>query len=275
MLAVSPARLGWVALALPVFSRNTGKASATRTRPRQNRKPWKSRLPGRGELPLGYSPPREATRGVFSGIFACFPLLAAQRPPTIPDMVRRIILDVDPGIDDAVALCWALLNPELEVVAVTACAGNCAAAQATRNVQAVIEAIDPPRWPRLGAAADPDTGLPTEGRGLYGPDGMGGVTLPLAERQHILPSDKVICDHVRAAPDAITIVCLGPLTNLARAFQRDPELPSLVGRVVMMGGRFPGRATSPPPPNSTSFATPPPPRPSSARPRRKRSSPWT
>ena len=155
-------------------------------------------------------------------------------------MVRRIILDVDPGIDDAMALCWALLNPELEVVAVTACAGNCAAAQATRNVQAIIEAIDPPRWPRLGAAADPDAGLPTEGRGLYGPDGMGGVTLPLAERQHILPSDKVICDHVRAAPDAITIVCLGPLTNLARAFQRDPELPSLVGRVVMMGGTVAG-----------------------------------
>ena len=155
-------------------------------------------------------------------------------------MVRRIILDVDPGIDDAVAICWALLNPELEVVAVTACAGNCAAAQATRNVQAIIEAIDPPRWPRSGAAADPDAGLPTQGRGLYGPDGMGGVTLPLAERQHILPSDKVICDHVRAAPDAITIVCLGPLTNLARAFQRDPELPSLVGRVVMMGGTVSG-----------------------------------
>ncbi len=155
-------------------------------------------------------------------------------------MARKVILDVDPGIDDAMALCWALLSPRLEVVAVTAVAGNCAAAQATRNVQAIIEALDPPRWPRIGAASDPDAGLPTEGRGLYGPDGLGGVNLAVAERQHLLPAEKVICDQVRAAPDAVTFVALGPLTNLARAFQRDPELASLVGRVVIMGGAVAG-----------------------------------
>jgi purine nucleosidase len=151
-------------------------------------------------------------------------------------MARKVILDVDPGIDDAMALCWALFNPHLDVVAVTAVAGNCGAAQATRNVQAIIESLDPPRWPRIGAATDPDGGLPTEGRGLFGPDGMGGINLAVAERQHIHPAEKVICDHVRAAPDAITLVALGPLTNIARAFQRDPDLASLVGRIVIMGG---------------------------------------
>ena len=57
-------------------------------------------------------------------------------------------------------------------------------------------------------------------------------------RQH--PSEKVICDEVRAAPEAVTIVALGPLTNIARAFQRDPDLPALVGRLVMMGGTVAG-----------------------------------
>ena len=155
-------------------------------------------------------------------------------------MARKIILDLDPGIDDALALCWALLNPNLDVVAVTAVAGNCEAAQATRNLQSIIEALDPPRWPRIGAASDPDAGLPTQGRGLYGPDGMGGINLAVAERQHLLPSEKVICDQVRAAPDAITLVALGPLTNIARAFQRDPELPALLGRIVITGGTVSG-----------------------------------
>ena len=155
-------------------------------------------------------------------------------------MARKIILDLDPGIDDALALCWALLNPNLDVVAVTAVAGNCAAAQATRNLQSIIEALDPPRWPRIGAASDPDAGLPTQGRGLYGPDGMGGINLAVAERQHLHPSEKVICDQVRAAPDAVTLVALGPLTNIARAFQRDPELPTLLGRMVIIGGTVSG-----------------------------------
>jgi inosine-uridine nucleoside N-ribohydrolase len=153
-------------------------------------------------------------------------------------MARKVILDVDPGVDDALALSFALLHPGLDVVAATAVGGNCSPANATRNLQAIVEALDPPRLPRLGAASEPEPqiGLPPEGRGLYGPDGLGGTDLPVAERQHLPPAEKVICDQVRAAPDAITIVALGPLTNIARAFQRDPELPSLVGRIVIAGG---------------------------------------
>jgi purine nucleosidase len=155
-------------------------------------------------------------------------------------MARKVILDVDPGIDDAMALCLALSNPELEVVAVTAVGGNVAPAQATRNVQAVLEQLDPPRWPRLGSASDPDNRLAVDRRGLYGGDGLGGTNFPVAERQHLLPSEKVICDQVHAAPHAVTIVALGPLTNIARAFLRDPELPTLVGRIVIMGGTVSG-----------------------------------
>ena len=156
-------------------------------------------------------------------------------------MARKVILDVDPGIDDALAMCIALFDPRLEVVAVTAVGGNCAPERATRNVQAIVEYLDPPRWPRLGAASPPDAGLPVDGRHLHGIDGLGGAHFDVAELHHLHPSEKVICDQVRAAPEgAVTIVALGPLTNLARAFLRDPELPSLVGQIVMMGGAVAG-----------------------------------
>ena len=155
-------------------------------------------------------------------------------------MARKVILDVDPGIDDAMALCLALSDPELEVVAVTAVGGNVSPAQATRNVQAIIERLDPPRWPRLGAASEPDLRLAVDRRSLYGSDGLGGTAFAVAERQHLLPSEKVICDQVRDAPHSVTIVSLGPLTNIARAFIRDPELPTLVGRIVIMGGTVAG-----------------------------------
>ncbi|MBN2578223.1 MAG: nucleoside hydrolase [Pirellulales bacterium] len=160
-------------------------------------------------------------------------------------MARKVILDVDPGIDDALALCIALFHPELDVTAVTAVGGNVSAAQATSNVQAILEHLDPPRLPRVGAAADPEGGLPVDGRYLCGVDGLGGIGITVAERQHLLPSEKVICDQVRAAPHQITIVALGPLTNIARAFARDPELPGLVGQIVIMGGTLnsPGNIT--------------------------------
>jgi purine nucleosidase len=156
-------------------------------------------------------------------------------------MARKVILDVDPGIDDAVAMCIALFDPRLEVLAVTAVGGNCAPEKATRNVQAIIEYLDPPRWPRLGAASPPDTGLPVDGRYLHGIDGLGGAHFDVAELHHLHPSEKVICDQIRTESEgAVTIVALGPLTNVARAFLRDPELPSLVGQVVMMGGAVSG-----------------------------------
>ena len=160
-------------------------------------------------------------------------------------MARKVILDVDPGIDDALALCLAIFEPELDVVAVTAVGGNVSPAQATRNVQVILEQLDPSRLPRLGAASEPDNALPVEGRYLYGADGLGGIEFDVAERQHLLPSEKEICDQVRAAPHQVTIVAMGPLTNIARAFMRDPELPGLVGQLVIVGGTVsaPGNIT--------------------------------
>ncbi len=155
-------------------------------------------------------------------------------------MTRKVIIDCDPGIDAAVALAMALFHPELDVVAVTAVAGVASAAQSSRNVQALLERLDPPRYPRLGTAMDPDDGPVVDGRELHGDDGLGNVGFPVSQLHHQHASDKLIFDEVRAAPDEITIICLGPLTNLARAFKRDPDLPALINRLVICGGSFNG-----------------------------------
>jgi inosine-uridine nucleoside N-ribohydrolase len=153
---------------------------------------------------------------------------------------RKVIIDCDPGIDDAVALCMALFDPRLEVLAVTATAGNVGANQASRNVQAIIEQLDPPRLPRIGVASAADHAPSIDYRHIHGADGLGNSGFQVSPLQHKHPAEKVISDTVRGAPDEVTIVTLGPLTNIARAFQRDVELPTLVDRIIMMGGSLNG-----------------------------------
>lgn len=155
-------------------------------------------------------------------------------------MGRKVIIDCDPGIDDAVALCMALFDPRLEVLAVTATAGNVAANQVNRNVQAIIEQLDPPRLPRIGVASPADHAPSVDYRHIHGADGLGNSGFQVSTLQHKHPAEKVISDTVRAAPDEVTIVTLGPLTNIARAFQRDVELATLVDRIIIMGGSLNG-----------------------------------
>jgi len=151
-------------------------------------------------------------------------------------MSRKVIIDCDPGIDDAVALAFALNDPRLDVVAVTATAGTVSSEQAVRNIQALIERLDPPRHPRIGAAVFPESAFATDTRQLHGDDGLGNAGYAVSRLQHLLSADKLMCDEVRAAPEQVTIICLGPLTNLARALKRDPQMAGLIGRVIIVGG---------------------------------------
>ena len=155
-------------------------------------------------------------------------------------MPKKIILDVDPGFVDAIALSFALFDPEVEIVAVTSVGGNVAANISARNAQAIIEFLDPPRLPRLGIGTDPDTGLPIDARHVHGIDGLCGTSLPVAELRIQHSAEKVICDAVRANPGEVSIICLAPLTNIARAFQRDPEIPQLINHIYIQGGTFDG-----------------------------------
>src|SRR5688500_4515515 len=145
-------------------------------------------------------------------------------------MARKVIIDCDPGIDDAVALTMALFDPRLEVVAVTAVEGNVNADQASRNVQSIIERLDPPRMPRIGVASPSENTSSPFAYHIHGKDGLGNIGLDGSElvRQH--PADKLICDEVKAAPGEVTVLCLGPLTNMARALARDRHVFGQLGR---------------------------------------------
>jgi inosine-uridine nucleoside N-ribohydrolase len=151
-------------------------------------------------------------------------------------MARKVILVTDPGLDGAFAAAVALQDPELEVIALAATAGNISADQATRNVQTIVEQIDPPRWPRLGAA--PAVEYDVDATKLHGPNGLGGVEFPCARLHHPHPSDKLICDLARQHPKEVVVLLLGPATVMARALDRDTELPALLQRVVILGGTW-------------------------------------
>ena len=155
-------------------------------------------------------------------------------------MAQKVILITDAGIDGAYAAALAMHDTDLEVLALAASAGNVSAAQATRNVHILVEQLDPPRWPRLGEA--PAVSYDVDGVKLHGVGGLGGVEFPCAQLHHTHASDKLITDLVRQNPREVTILVLGPATVLARALDRDPELPSLIQRILLVGGvhREPG-----------------------------------
>jgi purine nucleosidase len=100
----------------------------------------------------------------------------------------------------------------------------------------LLDHLDPPRYPRLGTASRSDAAPELDQRRLHGDNGLAGIDLPVAQLHHQHPSEKIICDEVRAAPGQVTVLCLGPLTNLARAFQRDPLLPQAIDQVIISGG---------------------------------------
>lgn len=160
-----------------------------------------------------------------------------------------VIIDTDPGVDDALAILFALVLPELEVAGITTVFGNADVATTTRNAFAVLDAAERPDIPVAAGAAAPLAGL--FGRGVpqvHGADGLGdgGVssTRRAAETASV-PAAEFIWQAVAARPGQVTVLALGPLTNLALALRLRPELPRLVGRVIVMGGNalVPGNAT--------------------------------
>jgi inosine-uridine nucleoside N-ribohydrolase len=157
-------------------------------------------------------------------------------------VAEKIVIIADPGIDGAFAIALAFFDPNLEVLGIGATAGNVSAAQATKNVHILVDQLDPPRWPRLGEA--PDIRYEIDGRALHGPTGLGNTDFPAAVLHNIPTSEKLLGDLVRQFPHEISVVCLGPLTVLARAFDIYPELPTQVKRLVCMGGTLhePGNA---------------------------------
>ena len=152
-------------------------------------------------------------------------------------MARKIIFDCDPGIDDAVALAVALFDPRLEVLAVTACAGTVDAERSTQNLLSIVERLDPPRMPRIGAATDPELGAAVANATLlHGEDGLGNARWAPTSRQHVMPADKLIAEQLRAHPGEVTLVCTGPLSGIAKFMARDPAAVNMIDRIIIAGG---------------------------------------
>jgi purine nucleosidase len=150
-----------------------------------------------------------------------------------------IILDVDTGIDDAMALLYAAASPEAEIVAATAVAGNTDARQAAVNTQAVLELAGRPDIEVAIGRETPLVRALVTTPETHGPRGLGYAELPpptnaLSTRH----ASDLIIEEARGRPGQVTLITLGPLTNLAVALVREPELPRLLKDWVLMGGSY-------------------------------------
>lgn len=157
-----------------------------------------------------------------------------------------VILDVDTGIDDALALLFACASSEVELVAATCVAGNVPADQVTDNTRAVMELVGRPDVPVARGADRPLVKPLQTTEETHGPRGIGHAALPVPSRP-VEPMDAadLIVERARRRPGEINLVTLGPMTNLALALQREPRLPGLLKTWTFMGGAFrvPGNTT--------------------------------
>ena len=152
-------------------------------------------------------------------------------------MPTKIILDCDPGIDDALAIAFAHGHPGIELTGITTVAGNVGLARTTANALAVCEFIGAAGTPVTPGCAGPLLRPAVDARQVHGDSGLGGAVLPPAAASPA-PGHAIdyIVDTVRAAPGEITLVATGPLTNIALAVKREPRLADWVREFVIMGG---------------------------------------
>lgn len=162
-------------------------------------------------------------------------------------MAQKIIIDTDPGVDDAMAIFFALRSPELDVIGLTTIFGNVPTDLATTNALRLLEIAGRTDIPVAGGADNPLTG-PFKGPVPYvhGDDGQGNTHLPDPVTQPVRqPAAEFIVEQVMAAPGTVTLVPVGPLTNIALALRLEPRIAQNVKAVVLMGGNAlcPGNAT--------------------------------
>ena len=157
----------------------------------------------------------------------------------MPVRTTPLMIDVDTGIDDAFALLYACASPRARLVGVSTVAGNVDLVSATRNTSAVLalaRRAEVPVWP--GCAA-PLLRAKHDATQFHGASGLGYAELPAPA---VEPSPTHAIDAILAAtnaePAALTLAATGPLTNVAAALLRDPDLPRRLGRLVLMGGAY-------------------------------------
>jgi inosine-uridine nucleoside N-ribohydrolase len=163
-----------------------------------------------------------------------------------PGRPRHIIIDTDPGIDDAMAIFLALRSPELKVEAITPVAGNVPLDLTLPNALRLVEIAGRTDIPVAAGASHPLVRrLATAGH-VHGVNGLAGVDFPEPKTKPVHETaPELVRRIVRENPGEITIVAVGPLTNVALALRADPELASMIPAIVIMGGSLSGGNMTP------------------------------
>lgn len=150
-----------------------------------------------------------------------------------------VLIDCDPGLDDAVALLLALRSPEIDVVAATAVSGNLPAKDTFGNLHRILTFADRTEIPTGRGPDHPLVGRLSADPFSHGPGGLGGHQFPEPSAPAAPAwAPEVICAMAAEYGPDLVLVTLGPLTNLALALKQDPALTSKVSRLVMLGGNF-------------------------------------
>ena len=154
---------------------------------------------------------------------------------------RKVILDVDPGADDSMAILLALNSPELDVKALTVVAGNVVVEQGVDNALKLVSLAGRCEIPVARGAAQPLAQKLTTAEFFHGENGLGNIQLPApACKADARPAADLIIELVNHNPGVITLVPVGPLTNIALALKKDPSIARKVREVVLMGGSIAG-----------------------------------
>ena len=157
-------------------------------------------------------------------------------------MAKEVIVDCDVGVDDALALILAFHSPELDIEAVTGVNGNVPLDLVFENIQKVLSLIQPRNKPLIAKGADrPLKGKPVYAYSFHGESGLGKAKIEKEQREEWYQffsgrADELITKLARQHPDELTLIAVGPLTNVALALQRDLEGMKKLQEVVIMGG---------------------------------------
>ena len=159
-----------------------------------------------------------------------------QRPER--PVARKIIIDTDPGLDDAVAILVALASPEIQVLGISAVAGNVPLAQTGRNALIICELAGRPDVPVHAGCDAPLARRLVTAESAHGASGLDGIALrpPSTDLAPAHAVDFIIDTLRREVPGTVTLVAIGPLTNIATAFDRAPDIVGRLQEVVLMGG---------------------------------------
>src|SRR3974390_96222 len=189
----------------------------------------------------------EISRRAFLRCAACT-AAAAALPRLAPSMPTptRIILDTDPGVDDAMAIFLALRSPELKVEAITALSGNVPLSVTLPNSIRPVDISGRGDVPAAAGAATPLVRRLVTAKCAHGNNGLGGVEFPEPKLKPVAETAvELISRMVHANPGEITIVAVGPLTNVATALISDPSLASKIQSILVMGGSLNGGNITP------------------------------